>query len=179
MDLSARRPAPTRKRTRPPQPSLDLGPGGADGAESTFASAPDERQVASLAGLTRLASTYLLDDDLRRIREAYRFSDAAHLGQFRSSGEPYISHPIAVAETCARWKLDAESLMAALLHDVMEDSGITKQTLIERFGAQVAELVDGLSKLDKIEFATREIAQAESFRKMLLATARDVRVILI
>ncbi len=181
MDLSARRPTSPRKRARPPHAASEHAPEpGADVAtESAFATAPDERQVASLAGLTRLVGTYLPEDDLRRIREAYRFSDAAHLGQFRTSGEPYISHPIAVAETCARWKLDAESLMAALLHDTMEDSGITKQTLIEKFGPQVAELVDGLSKLDKIEFATREIAQAESFRKMLLATARDVRVILV
>lgn len=145
----------------------------------SFASAPDERGVASLAELTRLASTYLPEDDIRRIRDAYRVSDEAHLGQFRTTGEPYISHPIAVAETCAQWKLDTESLMAALLHDVLEDTSVTKQSLHERFGAQVAELVDGLSKLDKIEFASREHAQAESFRKMLLAMARDVRVILI
>jgi len=143
------------------------------------ASTPAIRQVASLAELTRLASAYLPEEDLQKIREAYRVSDAAHLGQFRQSGEPYVSHPIAVAETCARWKLDAEALMAALLHDVIEDTGVSKQELAERFGLQVAELVDGLSKLDKIEFASREIANAESFRKMLLAMARDVRVILI
>ena len=113
------------------------------------------------------------------MREAYRFSDSSHLGQFRTSGEPYISHPIAVAEICVGWRLDADALMAALLHDVMEDSGVTKQQMVERFGTQVAELVDGLSKLDKVEFASREQAQAESFRKMLLAMARDVRVILI
>jgi guanosine-3',5'-bis(diphosphate) 3'-pyrophosphohydrolase len=113
------------------------------------------------------------------VREAYRFSDSSHLGQFRSSGEPYISHPIAVAEICAGWRLDADALMAALLHDVMEDSGVTKSQMIERFGSAVADLVDGLSKLDKVEFASREQAQAESFRKMLLAMARDVRVILI
>jgi guanosine-3',5'-bis(diphosphate) 3'-pyrophosphohydrolase len=148
-------------------------------ASPAFAAAPDERQVATLANLTRLAGGYLPEEDLRRIRDAYRVSDAAHLGQFRKSGEPYVSHPIAVAETCAHWKLDTESLMAALLHDVMEDSGVSKQELAERFGPQVADLVDGLSKLDKIEFATREHAQAESFRKMLLAMARDVRVILI
>ena len=88
----------------------------------SFAAAPDERGVASLADLTRLASTYLTEDDIRRIRDAYRVSDEAHLGDFRTSGEPYISHPIAVAETCAQWKLDTESLMAALLHDVLEDT---------------------------------------------------------
>ena len=135
--------------------------------------------IVSLAPLTEMLSAYLSEADIRRVREAYRFSDEAHLGQFRSSGEPYISHPIAVAETCASMKLDVHAIMAALLHDVMEDQGITKTSLIERFGPQVADLVDGLSKLDKIEFRNREEAQAENFRKMLLAMARDVRVILI
>ena len=101
------------------------------------------------------------------------------MGQLRKSGEPYITHPIAVAAQCAEWKLDAQALCAALLHDAMEDCGITKTDLIERFGIQVAELVDGLTKLDKLEFNTREENQAESFRKMLLAMARDVRVILV
>jgi GTP pyrophosphokinase len=97
----------------------------------------------------------------------------------RKSGEPYISHPIAVAEICAEWKLDAQAIMAALLHDVMEDQDVQKDELIERFGAPVASLVDGLSKLDKIEFQTQIEMQAENFRKMLLAMARDVRVILV
>ncbi|MCL4185498.1 MAG: HD domain-containing protein, partial [Burkholderiaceae bacterium] len=136
-------------------------------AASPFVAAPDERQVVSLADLTRKAGTYLSKDDVQRIREAYRFSDEAHLGQFRSSGEPYISHPIAVAEILSSWKLDADSLMAALLHDVIEDTAVAKQILIERFGVQVAELVDGLSKLERVEFASKEQQQAESFRKML------------
>lgn len=162
------------------QPLAPRAPGARRGQQKlSFTAAPDERGVASLADLTRLASAYLPEDDIRRIRDAYRVSDEAHLGHFRSSGEPYISHPIAVAETCAQWKLDTESLMAALLHDVLEDTAITKEYLLERFGSQVTDLVDGLSKLDKIEFASREHAQAESFRKMLLAMARDVRVILI
>jgi GTP diphosphokinase / guanosine-3',5'-bis(diphosphate) 3'-diphosphatase len=122
---------------------------------------------------------YLDPAETKRIRDAYRFSDTAHLGQFRTSGEPYISHPISVAEICATWRLDADSLMAALLHDVMEDSGILKLDLHERFGAQVADIVDGLSKIDRVEFESRAHAQAENFRKMLLAMARDVRVILI
>ena len=113
------------------------------------------------------------------MRKAYRFADEAHLGQIRASGEPYITHPIAVAAQCADWKLDAQALMAALLHDAIEDCGVTKPELIERFGAPVAELVDGLTKLDKLQFNTREENQAESFRKMLLAMARDVRVILV
>ena len=147
--------------------------------DDSFFAPADERRIVSLASLTQAASQYLGEDDLKRVREAYRFSDSSHLGQFRTSGEPYISHPIAVAEICVGWRLDADALMAALLHDVMEDSGVTKLQMVEKFGTQVADLVDGLSKLDKVEFASREQAQAESFRKMLLAMARDVRVILI
>jgi guanosine-3',5'-bis(diphosphate) 3'-pyrophosphohydrolase len=122
---------------------------------------------------------YLGPGDIEQVRRAYRFADEAHLGQLRSSGEPYITHPIAVAAQCADWKLDAQALMAALLHDAIEDCGVSKPELIERFGASVAELVDGLTKLEKLAFTTREENQAESFRKMLLAMARDVRVILI
>ena len=122
---------------------------------------------------------YLPTGDVERVRLAYKFADEAHLGQIRASGEPYITHPIAVAAQCADWKLDAQALMAALLHDLLEDCGVTKVELIERFGSPVAELVDGLTKLDKLHFTTREENQAESFRKMLLAMARDVRVILI
>ena len=122
---------------------------------------------------------YLEPADVELVRKAYRFADQAHLGQMRHSGEPYITHPIAVAAQVAEWKLDASALMAALLHDAMEDCGITKADLVEQFGAPVAELVDGLTKLDKLQFSTREEGQAESFRKMLLAMARDVRVILV
>lgn len=135
--------------------------------------------IASLAGLNQIISGYLGPRDIERIREAYRFADNAHLGQFRASGEPYISHPIAVTEICAGWKLDADSLMAALLHDVIEDQNVSKQELAEKFGVEVAEIVDGLTKLERLEYATKAEQQAESFRKMLLAMARDVRVILI
>ncbi|MBP9737270.1 MAG: bifunctional (p)ppGpp synthetase/guanosine-3',5'-bis(diphosphate) 3'-pyrophosphohydrolase, partial [Rhodoferax sp.] len=134
--------------------------------------------AASFASLTSKLD-YLNAADLESVRQAYRFADEAHLGQLRHSGEPYITHPIAVAAQCADWKLDAQALMAALLHDAMEDCGITKTDLIERFGSQVADLVDGLTKLERLHFNTREENQAESFRKMLLAMARDVRVILI
>ncbi|MBA2964977.1 MULTISPECIES: RelA/SpoT family protein [Ramlibacter] len=134
--------------------------------------------AASFAALTARLD-YLEPGDVEQVRQAYRFADEAHLGQIRASGEPYITHPIAVAAQCAEWKLDAQALMAALLHDAIEDCGVTKPDLIERFGAPVAELVDGLTKLDKLQFNTREESQAESFRKMLLAMARDVRVILI
>ncbi len=122
---------------------------------------------------------YLSKAEVKQIREAYKFADGAHLGQFRASGEPYITHPLAVAGLVADWRLDAQALMAALMHDAMEDCGITKVELIEKFGAPTAELVDGLTKLDKLQFSTREEGQAESFRKMLLAMARDVRVILV
>jgi guanosine-3',5'-bis(diphosphate) 3'-pyrophosphohydrolase len=135
--------------------------------------------VATFAHLTPILAEYLSASDLKKVVEAYRFADEMHLGQMRKSGEPYISHPLAVAEICAQWKLDAQAMMAAFLHDVMEDQGVTKEELIERFGAPVATLVDGLSKLDKIKFQSQVEAQAENFRKMLLAMARDVRVILV
>jgi guanosine-3',5'-bis(diphosphate) 3'-pyrophosphohydrolase len=135
--------------------------------------------VATITHLTEKLADYMAEADLKKVKEAYRFSDEMHLGQVRKSGEPYISHPIAVAEICADWKLDAQAIMAALLHDVMEDQDVKKDELIERFGAPVAHLVDGLSKLEKIEFQSQIEAQAENFRKMLLAMASDVRVILI
>jgi GTP diphosphokinase / guanosine-3',5'-bis(diphosphate) 3'-diphosphatase len=145
---------------------------------TTAAPAAPKPQAASFAALLdKLA--YLGKPELKLIREAYKFADEAHLGQFRASGEPYITHPIAVAGLVADWRLDAQAVMAALMHDAMEDCGITKPELIERFGAPTADLVDGLTKLDKLQFSTREEGQAESFRKMLLAMARDVRVILI
>src|SRR5438045_126489 len=122
---------------------------------------------------------YLQPKDVSRLEEAYRFCEAAHSGQTRQSGEPYISHPLAVAEILADWHLDGQTLMAALLHDVTEDTSVTKDEISDTFGKPVAELVDGVSKLDKIEFQSAEHVQAENFRKMLLAMARDVRVILI
>jgi len=158
---------PTPKSAkRPSTPPKQVAPSAADAAAASFAT------------LTHKLD-YLEPADIKKVREAYRFADEAHLGQFRASGEPYITHPIAVAGLCADWKLDAQAIMAALMHDAMEDCGVSKIELIERFGAPVADLVDGLTKLDKLQFSTREESQAESFRKMLLAMARDVRVILI
>ncbi|RLJ68433.1 guanosine-3',5'-bis(diphosphate) 3'-pyrophosphohydrolase [Sulfurisoma sediminicola] len=124
-------------------------------------------------------ATYLKEDDLERVCAAYQFSADAHRGQFRSSGHPYVSHPLAVAETLAGWHLDTQALCAALLHDVVEDTAISKAEIAERFGKTTAELVDGVSKLDRLEHQSYEEAQAENYRKMLLAMARDVRVILI
>jgi GTP diphosphokinase / guanosine-3',5'-bis(diphosphate) 3'-diphosphatase len=141
-------------------------------------SAGPTAEASSFAALEdKLA--YLSKAEIRQIREAYKFADEAHLGQFRASGQPYITHPIAVAGICADWRLDAQAIMAALMHDTIEDQGVTKSELIQRFGAPTADLVDGLTKLDKLQFNTREEGQAESFRKMLLAMTRDVRVILI
>jgi GTP pyrophosphokinase len=122
---------------------------------------------------------YLKASDLTQLEAAYRFSEQAHSGQFRKSGEPYIAHPLAVARILAQWHLDAQALTAALLHDVVEDTLFTTENIESRFGKPVAELVDGVSKLDRIEFESVERAQAENFRKMLLAMARDVRVMLI
>jgi len=143
--------------------------------------APPASSVPSLdfERLRAKISTYLRPEDVGRIETAYHFSRNAHQGQYRTSGEPYITHPVAVTELVADWHLDPQALMAALLHDVMEDTHVTKEELTERFGKVTAELVDGLSKLDKIEFRSQEEAQAENFRKMLLAMASDLRVILI
>jgi GTP pyrophosphokinase len=135
--------------------------------------------MAEIAEFTRHLGHYLPPPDVALVERAFEFSESAHRGQFRKSGEPYITHPLAVASILSEWQLDAEGLAAALLHDVMEDTSVTRTELESTFGKPVAAIVDGLSKLDQIEFATREDAQAESFRKMLLAMARDVRVILI
>jgi GTP pyrophosphokinase len=124
-------------------------------------------------------SSYLKREDVSELQNVYLFSKSAHSGQFRQSGEPYISHPLAVASILGKLRLDTQTLAAALLHDVMEDTHVSKSEISDRFGKPVAELVDGVSKLDKIEFQSYADAQAENFRKMLLAMAQDVRVILI
>lgn len=141
----------------------------------TAATAP----IATFSTLSLELEKYLSQDQIALIREAYRVSDIAHLGQTRVTGEPYITHPLAVAHICAIWRLDAQAIQAALLHDVLEDTQTTRNSINEQFGHSVAEIVEGLSKLDKIEFSTREQQQAESFRKMLLAMSRDIRVVLI
>src|SRR5215207_2515801 len=140
---------------------------------------PSLKDMPEAAALFREWAGYLKPEDLTQLESAYHFSKAAHEGQYRKSGEPYISHPLAVADILAQWHMDPQALTAALLHDVTEDTEITKTEISRNFGKPVAELVDGVSKLDKIEFETQEKAQAENFRKMLLAMARDVRVILI
>ncbi|MGA8049700.1 MAG: bifunctional (p)ppGpp synthetase/guanosine-3',5'-bis(diphosphate) 3'-pyrophosphohydrolase [Burkholderiales bacterium] len=135
--------------------------------------------MAAVPTLDETHFAYLKPADVARLADAYRFSEAAHAGQKRQSGDPYISHPLAVADILASWRLDGQTLMAALLHDTLEDASVTKTEIADTFGKPVAELVDGVSKLDRIEFQSAQDAQAENFRKMLLAMARDVRVILI
>jgi GTP pyrophosphokinase len=135
--------------------------------------------MSEIAEFTRHLGHYLAPTDVELVERAFEFSESAHRGQYRKSGEPYITHPLAVASILSQWRIDAQGLAAALLHDVMEDTSVTKTEIESTFGRPVAEMVDGVSKLDQIEFNSQEEAQAESFRKMLLAMARDVRVILI
>ena len=122
---------------------------------------------------------YLPDDEIQQVKRAFYYAEQAHDGQQRRSGEPYVTHPLAVANILANMHMDHQSLMAAMLHDVIEDTGIPKDALIEQFGDTVAELVDGVSKLTQMTFETKAEAQAENFQKMALAMARDIRVILV
>lgn len=134
---------------------------------------------ATVEGLAKELSSYLDTHRINQVRRAYYYAEQAHEGQMRRSGDRYITHPLAVAHILADLKLDHQSLMAAMLHDVIEDTGIPKDALSDQFGDDVAELVDGVSKLTQIEFRSRAEAQAENFQKMTLAMARDIRVILV
>ena len=138
--------------------------------------------TAETKSITKLASSlseYLDDKQLEQVKKAYFYASNAHLGQFRSSGDPYVSHPIAVAKILADFKMDEDCLTAAILHDVIEDSGIPKSYLKNEFNIDVANLVDGVSKLDKISLASKQEEQAENFQKMLLAMSKDIRVIVL
>ncbi|ASK67674.1 MULTISPECIES: bifunctional GTP diphosphokinase/guanosine-3',5'-bis pyrophosphate 3'-pyrophosphohydrolase [Shewanella] len=130
-------------------------------------------------GLKESASGYLEPEQVELLKQAYQVARDAHEGQMRTSGEPYITHPVAVARILAEMRLDHETLMAALLHDTIEDTYVTKEDLAEQFGEAVAELVEGVSKLDKLKFRDKKEAQAENFRKMMMAMTQDIRVILI
>jgi RelA/SpoT family (p)ppGpp synthetase len=133
-------------------------------------------------GIERLVAkleTYLPDDQVGMIMRAYDFGAAAHRGQTRKTGEPYITHPVAVARELANMHLDAQAISAAILHDVVEDTDASLSEIRDKFGDEVAQLVDGVSKLDQIQFRSRAEAQAESFRKMMLAMIEDIRVILV
>ena len=125
--------------------------------------------------LTHILKDYLSEKEIELVWKAYRYSNKAHIGQKRVGGEDYISHPVSVACIAAEFHLDAASIQAALLHDVVEDTSSTSDDIEKKFGHQVAKLVDGLSKLDKVHFENDTEAQAENFRKMLLAMSQDVR----
>jgi len=140
---------------------------------------PYGRRSIGISQLVSKLEGYLPPDEVELVQEAYDFAFQAHQGQRRRSGEPYITHPVAVADLLADLHLDAQTLIAAILHDVIEDTPTLKEEITTRFGREVAELVDGVSKLDQIQFKSRAEAQAESFRKMLLAMVRDIRVIIV
>lgn len=153
-------------------------------ATSSSDNSVDSAAVLGSAALTitRLAdkiSLYLDPAEVRQVKRAYYYAEQAHDGQFRRSGEAYVSHPLAVADILADMHMDYQSLIAALLHDVIEDTGVSKQALSKQFGETIAELVDGVSKLTQIEFASKAEAQAENFQKMAMAMANDIRVILV
>ncbi len=150
-----------------------------DYASSLLGFLPGTRRTPGLKELLSTTATYLPPDQVERIREAAEFGAQAHQGQKRLSGEAYIAHPVATAEILAELHLDADTIIGAILHDVIEDTPISKDELARRFGSDVAEIVDGVTKLDQIRFKNRQEAQAESFRKMLLAMVRDLRVILV
>jgi guanosine-3',5'-bis(diphosphate) 3'-pyrophosphohydrolase len=135
--------------------------------------------VPTIDALSDRLSTYLSTEHIQLVRRAYFYAEQAHTGQRRRSGEPYIIHPLAVANILANMRLDHQSLMAAMLHDVIEDTGIPKVALAEQFGDVVTELVDGVSKLTHIKFESKEEQQAENFQKMVLAMAKDIRVMLV
>ena len=144
----------------------------------TVAAPPDEVVPDYVASLDK-AAAYLPAEQVQLLRRAWAVGASAHVGQTRKSGEPYITHPVAVAQVLAEQGLDVETLIAAILHDTIEDTPLTREAIASEFGDTVAELVDGVTKLDKLQFQDRQEAAAESFRKMLLAMARDLRVILI
>ena len=138
-----------------------------------------ESALQSIDDLADRLSSYLEDDHIATIKEAYYFAEKSHEGQFRRSGEPYVTHPLAVAYILSEMHMDHHSIMAAMLHDVIEDTDATKEQIADLFSSVVADLVDGVSKMSQIKFESRAVAQAENFRKMVLAMTRDMRVILV
>ncbi|MDR0247146.1 MAG: HD domain-containing protein, partial [Burkholderiales bacterium] len=133
----------------------------------------------STSDLLRRLGQYLPSDEVALVERAYQYAERAHASQTRKSGEPYITHPLAITGILAGWQLDAQALAAAMLHDVLEDTSANKEELAREFDNIVADLVDAVSKLNQLDFSSREEAQAETYSKMVLAMARDVRVILI
>jgi len=135
--------------------------------------------VPTLEDFVSKTKTFLEPDQVKKVRRAYLYAEQAHDGQFRRSGEPYVTHPLAVASIMADMNMDCQSLTAALLHDVIEDTPVSKEAICQQFGEEVAELVDGVTKLTHLEFETKKEEQAENFQKMALAMADDIRVILV
>ena len=135
--------------------------------------------MESIGALSKKLSDYLDPQKVKQVNRAYNFACEAHSGQFRSSGDPYVTHPIAVASILSSFRMDEDSLSAAMLHDVIEDTGIPKSVIEEKFNKEVAELVDGVSKLDKLSISSRTEAEAENLQKMVLAMSKDIRVIVV
>ena len=148
-------------------------------ASSILGLLPGGRRAAGIGQLTSKIEAYLPPDQVERVREAFEYAETAHKGQKRKSGEAYITHPIAVADILADLHLDGATMAAAILHDVVEDTPSSMAEVEQKFGKEVAEIVDGVTKLDQVQFKSRKEAQAESFRKMMLAMVRDIRVIMV
>jgi RelA/SpoT family (p)ppGpp synthetase len=148
-------------------------------ASSILGLLPGGRRAPGIGQLVSKIEAYLPPDQVERVREAYEYAETAHEGQKRHSGEAYITHPIAVADILADLHMDGATLTAAILHDVVEDTPSSAAEVEQRFGKEIAELVDGVTKLDQVQFKSRKEAQAESFRKMILAMVRDIRVIMV
>tara|TARA_B100000674_G_scaffold253041_1_gene208674 strand:+ start:214 stop:2358 length:2145 start_codon:yes stop_codon:yes gene_type:complete len=135
--------------------------------------------MESIGALSKKLSDYLDPKKVKQVNQAYNFACEAHSGQYRSSGDPYVTHPIAVASILSSFRMDEDSLSAAMLHDVIEDTGIPKSVIEEKFNKEVADLVDGVSKLDKLSITSRTQAEAENLQKMVLAMSKDIRVIVV
>ena len=148
-------------------------------ASSILGLLPGGRRAAGIGQLISKIEAYLPPDQVERVREAFDYAEAAHKGQKRKSGEAFITHPVAVADILADLHLDGATIQAAVLHDVVEDTPSSMAEVEQKFGKEVAELVDGVTKLDQVQFKSRKEAQAESFGKMILAMVRDIRVIMV
>ena len=135
--------------------------------------------MESIGALSKKLSDYLDPKKVKQVNQAYNFACEAHSGQYRSSGDPYVTHPIAVASILSSFRMDEDSLSAAMLHDVIEDTGIPKSVIEKKFNKEVADLVDGVSKLDKLSITSRTEAEAENLQKMVLAMSKDIRVIVV
>ena len=135
--------------------------------------------MESIDALSEKLSDYLEPKQIEQVNKAFEFANEAHSGQFRTSGDPYVSHPIAVANILSTFHMDEDSLSAAMLHDVIEDCGVPKKVIEEQFNKNVANLVDGVSKLDQLNITSRTKVNAENFQKMILAMAKDIRVIVV